>query len=139
MKRCFAACTLGLLLLAPAAWGQGLRQPVWAGQFYDARPDYLSQQLDDLLTWTDARPDPASGLAALIIPHAGYAYSGPVAAHAYALIQGVEIETVVILGVAHRHGFSGASIYPSGGYVTRLRPASDAISSSARNNGPSLA
>jgi AmmeMemoRadiSam system protein B/AmmeMemoRadiSam system protein A len=120
MKRYFPACTLGLLLLAPAAWGQGLRQPVWAGQFYDARPDYLSRQLDDLLTWADARPDPASGLAALIIPHAGYAYSGPVAAHAYALIQGAEIETVVILGVAHRHGFSGASIYPSGGYVTPL-------------------
>ncbi len=114
------AWALGLLLLPPAAEGQGVRKPVWAGQFYDARPEQLSRQLDDMLGGAGSRAAPAPGLAALIVPHAGYVYSGPVAAHAYSLIQGADIETVVIVGVAHRHGFQGASIYPSGGYATPL-------------------
>jgi len=114
------AWALGLLLLPPAAEGQGVRKPVWAGQFYDARPEQLSRQLDDMLDGARSRAAPAPGLAALIVPHAGYVYSGPVAAHAYSLIQGAEIDTVVIVGVAHRHGFQGASIYPSGGYATPL-------------------
>ncbi len=120
MRRCFLTCALGLLMLASTIWGQAVREPVWAGRFYDARPERLSRQLDDLLAWASVRSSPAAGPAALIVPHAGYVYSGRVAAHAYALIRGAEIETVIILGVAHRHGFKGASIYPRGGYATPL-------------------
>ncbi len=114
------AWALGLLFLASTAGGQGVRKPVWAGQFYDARPEKLSRQLDDMLGQAGSQASPPPGLAALIVPHAGYVYSGPVAAHAYSLVRGAEVETVVIVGVAHRHGFQGASIYGSGGYATPL-------------------
>lgn len=80
-----------------------------AGLFYPAEPDALRSKLGALLT--DARPD-AAELArgrpkALIVPHAGYAYSGAIAATAYALLArtlaaGPPITRVVLLGPAHR-------------------------------------
>jgi AmmeMemoRadiSam system protein B/AmmeMemoRadiSam system protein A len=57
---------------------------------------------------------------ALIVPHAGYVYSGPVAAFAYKLVQGTDFETAVIIGPTHRYGFEGCSIYPEGGFETPL-------------------
>jgi AmmeMemoRadiSam system protein B/AmmeMemoRadiSam system protein A len=63
---------------------------------------------------------PAGNTLAIITPHAGYAFSGQVAAYAYKLIQNKNYETVVILSPSHRFGFDGCSIYPKGGYETPL-------------------
>jgi AmmeMemoRadiSam system protein B/AmmeMemoRadiSam system protein A len=99
---------------------QGIRKPVWEGKFYESRPDVLSRQLDQLLEAAGESPFPTKNLRALIAPHAGYVYSGPVAAHAYRLVQGQEYKSVIIVSVSHSHGFSGGSIYPRGGYQTPL-------------------
>ena len=56
----------------------------------------------------------------LIVPHAGYAYSGQVAAHAYKLIRGKVFDAVIVIGPSHRTPFRGVSIYTGGGYETPL-------------------
>lgn len=78
-----------------------IRRPAAAGTFYPADPDELARTVDDLLD--DATT--TSGVAnpkAIVVPHAGYVHSGPVAASAYALIRGAgAMRRVVLLGPAH--------------------------------------
>lgn len=120
MNHRVVSCVLALVFLSLSASAQGTRRAVWAGQFYDADPERLSAQIDGMLA--GAEPGPSSGAmpAALIVPHAGYIYSGRVAARAYRLIQGLDIQTVVVVGPAHQHGFPGVSIYHRGAYETPL-------------------
>jgi len=115
-----SAFLLALCLTALPAWGQGIRKAVVAGQFYEGTAVRLSAQIEAFLA--AAKPDkiPAGRVRALIVPHAGYIYSGPVAACAYKLVQGSDFETVVIIGPTHRYGFEGCSIYPEGGFETPL-------------------
>jgi AmmeMemoRadiSam system protein B len=77
-----------------------------AGLFYDADPDQLRHQVSDFIA-KGAKPDTQPGLGppkALIVPHAGYVYSGAIAGRAYAAIaeQATRIERVLILGPPHR-------------------------------------
>lgn len=80
-----------------------------AGYFYPAEPEVLRRNLDTLLTAADTRAPPVGTERpkALIVPHAGYVYSGPIAATAYAHLRrvlgaGPHISRVVLLGPAHR-------------------------------------
>ncbi|HUE86360.1 MAG TPA: AmmeMemoRadiSam system protein B [Vicinamibacterales bacterium] len=67
----------------------------------------------------DAVPTDAA-LVALIAPHAGLRYSGPVAAHGYSLLQRHALDTIVLVGPSHYVGFEGASIWPRGAFETPL-------------------
>jgi AmmeMemoRadiSam system protein B/AmmeMemoRadiSam system protein A len=108
------------LAVAPLA-AQGVRKAVKAGQFYDADAAMLSARIDGFLAAAGGAGAAAPDLIrAIIVPHAGYVYSGPVAGRAYRLVQGRDIATVVILGPSHSVGFEGASIYPEGGFETPL-------------------
>jgi AmmeMemoRadiSam system protein B/AmmeMemoRadiSam system protein A len=73
-----------------------------AGMFYPAPPAELRRQIDQMLA--EARSTPAPPPKALIAPHAGYVYSGPIAASAYAQVAGSadRVRRVVLLGPAHR-------------------------------------
>ena len=112
---------IGLILLALLAvqlGAQGVRPAVWAGQFYDSDPKRLSAQLQEYLA---AAPQKAlADIIGLIVPHAGYIYSGRTAARAYRLVQGGGFETVVVVGPSHRVAFEGCSICPRGGFQTPL-------------------
>jgi hypothetical protein len=92
--------------------------------FYPGSPSSLSATIDDFLASAEKRPAPdlAGGgkLVALIVPHAGYMYSGQVAASAYKQIEGMHFDTVVLIGVSHRSAIRGASVYKSGSYETPL-------------------
>ncbi len=115
-------CVLvGMLAVALAqAAGQGVRPAVFAGQFYTADPARLSAEIESYLA-AAASTAPLSGkIMAIIVPHAGYVYSGRTAAAAYALIRGRAIDTVVIVGPSHRFAFEGCSIWPDGGFATPL-------------------
>ncbi len=83
------------------------RQPAVAGQFYPADPKQLVAMLEDLLK--QAKPVAHSHIKAIIAPHAGYIYSGAVAATAYQSLshQAGQIERVILLGPSHRVGFRG--------------------------------
>ena len=69
----------------------------------------------------DAKKENIEGkIIALVSPHAGYHYSGLVAAHAYKLIEGETFETVVVVAPSHQALFKGASLYDRGGFRTPL-------------------
>ncbi len=81
-----------------------------AGYFYQADTTQLQQQVDQLL---DAETAPAADLPrALIVPHAGYIYSGSTAAHAYRrlLVDPDRIKRVLLIGPAHRVYLKGIAI-----------------------------
>ena len=87
-----------------------IRKPAVAGSFYPAAPDALRTAVTDFLSAADT-PD-APPPKAIIAPHAGYIYSGAVAASAYARIaaRADAIRRVVLLGPAHRVGFRGIAL-----------------------------
>lgn len=97
-----------------------VRESVIAGSWYPGNPSVLRQDIHRYLD--EARPpaSPPGALRALIVPHAGYMYSGKVAAHAYRLLRDQAFERVVILAPSHRARFRGASVYNLGGYRTPL-------------------
>ena len=96
-----------------------IRQPAVAGLFYPAQPGLLQQQVLQYLqqaTTTGPRP------RALIVPHAGYVYSAPVAASAYHLLQACAdtIKRVVLLGPSHKVAFSGLAMSSAEAFHTPL-------------------
>jgi len=94
------------------------RKPVVAGSFYPGDSKRLHDDIEKYLgEAVDSDVDDAYGL---IVPHAGYVYSGPVAAYSYSLIKKIQPEVVIVLAPSHRARFDGASIIPSGEYETPL-------------------
>lgn len=95
------------------------RQPAVAGSFYPANPDELRRLLGSFLSQADSA---AKAPKAIIAPHAGYIYSGPIAANAYARLASVRdsIHRVVLLGPSHRVAFQGLAISGAAYFVTPL-------------------
>lgn len=100
--------------------GELIRQPLFAGLFYDDNADRLRSRLEIYLQGVGQLPSLPQDPEVIIVPHAGYIYSGPTAAYAYALIRERKYETVVIIGPSHQYGFNGCSIWPKGGFKTPL-------------------
>lgn len=96
------------------------RQPAVAGSFYPAGKAALEAELTRL--FREAKPAKLEGvIQSLIVPHAGYAYSGIVAASAYKSIsEDAEYSNVFIIASSHREQFRGASVYAAGNYITPL-------------------
>ncbi len=88
-----------------------VRPPAVAGTFYPGDPAELAALVDALLEDARARAAP-SDAKAIVVPHAGYVYSGPIAATAYAAIQHRrdQITRVVLLGPAHRVPLRGLAL-----------------------------
>lgn len=98
-----------------------IRQHRVAGEdgFYPDSPVALSQKIAAL--YASVRRETLSGqIAALICPHAGYDYSGAVAASGYKQLEGLSFSTVVIISPSHRAFFQGCSVYSGGAYRTPL-------------------
>lgn len=97
-----------------------IRQPAVAGAFYPADPAALRSMIEALLEQADTPDAPAP--CAAVIPHAGYVYSGPVAATAYKLIQkyAARYRHVILLGPSHRVPFHGVAATSDIAYRTPL-------------------
>ena len=115
-----AVASIGAGLRAGAGQGApAVRPPAVAGQFYPADPPALRAALDGFLR--DAVAPRVEGLVALVVPHAGYVFSGQIAADAYRQAAASPVDTVVILGTNHTSGtFRRVSVYPGDGYRTPL-------------------
>lgn len=98
-----------------------VRPAAVAGTFYPDTPGVLRRTIDDMLATARPAARPAH-IKALIVPHAGYVYSGPVAASAYALVAGLRdrIRRVVVLGPAHRVYVRGLALPEAGRFATPL-------------------
>lgn len=95
------------------------RKPVFAGKFYPADKNELIKMFDDFFA-KDNGQNNYGKVQALISPHAGYVFSGEVAAAGYARIRNTKYDNVFILGPSHRVELKGASIYNAGNYITPL-------------------
>lgn len=100
-----------------------VRQPAVAGRFYPGRASELDRiltaLLDDAGRGTAPPPSPPK---ALIVPHAGYVYSGPTAARGYLLLESARgaVERVVLLGPAHYVAFTGLALSEADAFATPL-------------------
>ncbi len=120
-----AALVLGVSLGYPGIPSAGekgsenVRPSILAGSWYPANPERLAETVQGYLANADG--DPLSGeVKALIVPHAGYIYSGQVAAHAYRLLQDRLFRKVVMVGPSHHVPFDGVSVNLQPGYKTPL-------------------
>lgn len=97
-----------------------LRRAAVAGSWYPANPEALARAVDGYLAAVDRSP--VGEPIAIISPHAGLMYSGPIAAHAYSLLRGREIDVAVLVGPSHYVGFDGVAIYERGAFETPFGP-----------------
>ena len=104
-----------------------LRRAAVAGSWYPATAKSIAEEVDRYLE--AAEPVSAPGrLVALLSPHAGLRYSGPVAAHGYALLRALAAEpgraggglAVVLVGPSHRAAFDGVALQARGAWETPL-------------------
>jgi hypothetical protein len=96
-----------------------VRQAGVAGSFYPADPVALSAMIDDMLAHVPAQTI-AGPILAAVAPHAGYPYSGPVAAYTYAALKGQKYARVVVIAPSHFEAFDFASVYEGDAYETPL-------------------
>lgn len=120
MREKMFAIFFGVCLCFSSLWPQGIRKAANAGTYYPDNPEILSRQIDDFFKNAKVVTLPSEDVVALIAPHAGYIYSGQVAASAYRLVRGKNYESVVVIAPSHRFPFNGCSIYLQGGYETPL-------------------
>lgn len=96
-----------------------LRPAAVAGSWYPGRKDALAREVEAYLEAATA-PSVSGRLVALISPHAGLRYSGPVAAHGYSLLRGQRDLTAVLVGPSHRVAFEGCAVHAKGAFETPL-------------------
>jgi AmmeMemoRadiSam system protein B len=90
-----------------------------AGQFYPGEKEELSQIIDEFLK--NAKVPKIEGeIFGILVPHAGYIFSGPVAAYCYKAIEGKKFNTVVLIGDSHYEYFDGVSVWDRGEWETPL-------------------
>jgi AmmeMemoRadiSam system protein B/AmmeMemoRadiSam system protein A len=112
-----------LVVAAASAAGAASRPPAVAGAFYPGDPQVLRREVRELLA--DA-PGSATPARALVVPHAGYAYSGAVAARAFSCLDGSDVRRVILLGPSHHVGFSGGAV-PAPGVTGFSTPLGEAV------------
>ena len=119
-----SAVLMGVMIMALFSFSSrargGVKEPNVAGGFYPADKAELSKMietyLDEAVLPQEAPQDPL----VLIVPHAGYVYSGPVAAYGFKEIRGKRFDTVVVMAPSHFFPFRGAAVFREGAFRTPL-------------------
>lgn len=96
-----------------------VRQPAVAGGFYPASPAELKRMIDGFLS-NVPKGEVKERIYALISPHAGYQFSGQVAAYSFKELEGRHFDTVIIIGPSHHVRLDGASVGDWNFYETPL-------------------
>ena len=116
-RYCFIICVS--FILSQSVFAYERLEPNVAGTFYPDDAAKLAKAVDGYLKNTILEPINGE-IFALILPHAGYGYSGPTAAFGYKSVKGKNYKTVVIIGTSHHYAFNGASVYKEGEFLTPL-------------------
>ena len=117
-KKILYIVLLALVVFAVSAYAF-IREPQVAGGFYPADKKELSQVIDYNLSKYKFIEN-SGELVALISPHAGYKFSGSVAAYGYKQLTKRKYDSVIVIGFHHKEYFDGISVIPSGTYNTPL-------------------
>ncbi len=99
----------------------GTRNPAVAGMFYPAGPEELKEMVNEFMSKASPRKI-KGGIRALIVPHAGYIYSGQVAAQAYSLLRTMKKKPtrVIVTGPSHYVGLRGVASDANQEWLTPL-------------------
>lgn len=123
MKRRLRTVALAICFVLSYLSGSGctdmIKVPSVAGSFYPAGEKELRETVALFLSKAETIPQEGK-LLALISPHAGYRYSGQVAAYGYKQLQNRDIKKIILIGQSHHEAFRGASIYAAGLFKTPL-------------------
>ncbi len=114
------------------------RGPVAAGSYYPADPVALKNDLRQLFA-ESVKTDQRMDIRAIISPHAGYVFSGEVAASAFSAIpKNRKYKNIFLIGSSHVMAFEGASVYYSGDFITPLGKikVNRVIANTLRNGNP---
>ena len=110
-------------MMSPFVYGQdNVKDARLAGSWYPGDRAELVRMLDGFFAGVAADKDipPAGDAGVIVSPHAGYPFSGPVAAYGFKAVQAKKVSTVIILAPSHHFSFQGASIWPEGAFTTPL-------------------
>jgi AmmeMemoRadiSam system protein B len=99
-----------------------LRRMAVAGSWYPADRALLAREVNRYLDVAESQVPVAGDLRAIIAPHAGLKYSGPIAGHAYATLAGRSFDVAVLVGPSHFVAFDGVAIYEDGAFETPEGP-----------------
>lgn len=97
---------------------ESIRESIAAGSFYPADPDELCSQINNFLD--NAELLDLKNIKAIVCPHAGYIYSGQVAAYSYRQIADKEFDSIFLIAPSHSEYFDFSSIYSGDAYRTPL-------------------
>ena len=110
---------IAVFAITTISYAAEVKESDLAGSWYPSSKTELEAQLKSYLD--AANPPKVDGnILAIIVPHAGYAFSGPVAAYGYKAAEDRGIKTVIVLGFSHRKYFDGISIYGGTSWKTPL-------------------
>jgi AmmeMemoRadiSam system protein B len=96
-----------------------VRPAAVAGSWYPAPAERLAAAVDAHLAAVPDDPPPQCPRA-IVVPHAGLIYSGPVAAYAYRQVAGCSYDAAILVGPSHFEGFRGVAVWPRGSWETPL-------------------
>lgn len=113
------AVIFSLLVIISLGCTGNAKEPSVAGSFYPAEQNELKVMVNMFLSRAESKPVEGR-LIALVSPHAGYQFSGQVAAFTYNHLNEREIDTVILIGPSHYVSFKGASVYSSGSLKTPI-------------------
>ncbi len=119
-KVCFVLLSILTAMQTYSQSGSTDRQPFAAGKFYPADKETLTNDLSKLFEEC-VKPSSELKVRAIISPHAGYVFSGKIAASAFSAIdRDATYKNIFVIGSSHIMAFDGASVYDTGDYVTPL-------------------
>jgi len=98
---------------------QTIREPSVSGSFYPGNPGVLKRDVEAYINNADIEPIKGD-IKGIISPHAGYMYSGHVAAYGFKAVSKSAYDTVIVIAPSHRVYIQGASLMDRGGYRTPL-------------------
>lgn len=96
-----------------------IRQPAVAGLFYPSDSFKLRAEIQTMLSAAESK-SVTSNIFGIILPHAGYTYSGNTAAYGFNLLKNKNYKKVIIISPSHREYFAGVSIFNGDAYKTPL-------------------
>ncbi|MEI7591277.1 MAG: AmmeMemoRadiSam system protein B [Deltaproteobacteria bacterium] len=112
-------CMVATTKLEAQTMNLSVRPPAVAGTFYPAHPELLKIAITDFMK--DARPKQISNPLAIIVPHAGYVFSGQICADAFKQVADNKYDVIVVLGTNHtRGGWRKNGLYRGLGFQTPL-------------------
>ncbi len=98
---------------------KNIRRATCAGDWYPKSPVELTKQIATYFAEAEKVPL-ENDISAIIVPHAGYMYSGKTAAKAFKQLEGKQFDTVVVIAPSHKVFFQGCSVFNGDGYATPL-------------------